>query len=433
MVPSSSDGGGGVSLPWYEAAEFADYSIVLDFENNRYALPALDGSSNPILTRVAGAFPKRVVSFAEAMQVTRYDLPGGGEFPNELWYTFDGSAWSLIGGDGLGINVPRLESWLGSQAMWVDAAQRFNRMLYSTTTSYPVSLTLARGFVPGYRVSWVGNDALVYSCPPYVGAPANGTIAARSSDPDGLNWGVIPQITPSYDPNNLTIINRAGNPGTFFHYVQTDTFGEYQPATSMIRTDSTTTPEDGGTPAQTHTERSCEHVRVSSAVASILGRGDNYPRAGTIILETHQTMEPWNSDTRRTLLGGNTDGGATYGRGYLNFIDDGDGTYSVQHDSPFGGLALALPSIETTRSRVRVGFAVNGNNNLRRLACTGAAGIASDTGNPGHATVFHFGTAIPESYTPGDHAGGTSGTGAYYRFMWSPDVFDATKLLAEVD
>lgn len=417
--------------PWFEAPEFADYAVVLDYENNRYALPALDESDDPILTRDGqGQYPKREVDFADAMHVTRYaiaaeDYPD--TFTNALWHTYDGVEWSLIGGDGIGINVPRLERWLGAQAMYVEPTYRFNRMPYSVTATYPTEITLARAFSPGYRVSWVGNDDLVYSVAGHPDAPWSGTIAARSADASGLNWGVIPQVVAA--GSETTFIDRANNPGTEFHSVNLDTWtDEYYPATSMIVTDAAT---DGGqTPPYAHTERSPEHVRVSSAVAALLGRGDSYPRAGTMVVETHQTMEPL-AGNHRTIIGAHPDDGALYGRAFLGF-SEASGVYSLTHESPFGGLSLALPSAELSRSRVRMALALNGDNNLRRMGISGVETVAEDTGNPGYAVTHHFGTATPSSYVATQFAAGTSGSGAYYKFMWSPDVFDAEKIAEEV-
>lgn len=428
-VGSSPAGGN-----WLESAEFADYAIVLDFENNRYALPALDGNSDPILTRVEGKFPKREVTFSEAMKVNRYaiqpeDYPA--DYLNTLWYTYQNGSWGLIGGDGLGIDTPRMERWLGKNGMWVDPAMRFNRTPYSTTTTYPVSIALARGFSPGYRVSWVGNDDLVYYV---VGheeeTPWSGTIAARSTNADGLNWGVIPQVTEGYN-NEDTVITRANKSGaTFFHYLQIDTWtNAYYPATSMVQTD-TATYLDGSFRPTAHTERSPEHVRLSNEAAAIFARGDGYPRAGTFILETHQTMEPTTND-RRIVLAGHDTPGPYYGIALFSFTLE-DGVYKFTHNSFGGDMKIDLPNAAATTSNVRMALAVNGENTLRRLGITGVGTVLEAGSHPSNFVIPHFGTGTPDGYVATQDAGGASGTGAYYKFMWSPDVFTETKILEEV-
>lgn len=55
----------GVGVPWYNDAQYANYSAGWDFNNNRGFLPALDGSSNPIYTATGGVYPKRSCTFAE--------------------------------------------------------------------------------------------------------------------------------------------------------------------------------------------------------------------------------------------------------------------------------------------------------------------------------------------------------------------------------
>lgn len=412
---------------WFEAPEFDDYAIVLDFENNRYAMPALDGSDAPILTRVEGVFPKRAVTFADAMAVSRYDLGQAGTYPSTLWRTYQNGEWSLIGGDGIGTNVPRLERWLGRQAMWVQPDNRFNRMPFSMDrTTYPVDVTLARAFAPGYRVSWVGTDDLTYTVVGHEAeSPWSGVIAATSTTDDGLNWGVIPYISAGFG-DEVTSIGRAGNPGTSFAYVNLDTHtNNFRPATSMIRTDDH---EDVN--GNFHVERSPEHVRVSAAIASIIGRGDSYPRAGTFVIETHQTQEPVDAWTR-SILGGNPEGGSLFGRSFIAFTESG-GAYRVSSESPFGDLHLTLADVSQTTEHIRIALAFNGNNNLRRLTATGAGSVASDTGNPGFITVPHFGMPIPASYTGDQIAGEISGTGAYYKFLWSPDVFEEAEMTAAV-
>lgn len=411
---------------WLLRPEYDDYAIVLDFERNRYAMPALDGSDDPILTRdEEGRFPKREVSFSDAMAVTRYTVAPEdyvGDFPASPMYTFDGTSWSLIGGDGLGINVPRLERWFGRRGMWVDPAIRFNRMPMSFEATYPKAVNLARGFAPGYRVSWVGNDDLVYEVTGQPGAPWSGTITARSSSPTGLNWGIIPQITEGYD-NELTIIRPAGNPGTVFDYVNMDTFtNEYYPATTAILTDDTFGVDDA------HQERAPEHVRVSAAIAAILNRGDSYPRAGTFVLETQQTMEPL-AGNRRTVMGGHPDAGID-GPAFFSFTED-SGTYRATSGSFFGDMHIPLSSVDQTTALTKFALAVDGFNSLRRFGVTGED-VLSDTGNPAFLTTPHFGMCPPSSYVNTQNSGGKGGTGAYYKFMWSPDVFSEEEIATAV-
>lgn len=422
---------GATGAAWFNAPEFSDDAIIMDFERGRYAMPALDDSSNPILTRVNGKFPKRAVSITDILSITR-QLPNEGSFSGTTWRTNptgEPGNWSLIGGDGYGAGVPRLERWLGTQGLWVDPTQRFNRVPNAESIpALPRTVTMSRGTM-AYTVSWVGNDDLICTVSGHSGATQ--TLTARTSDPTQLNWGYLPVIA-SWN-GQPTVIAAAGNPGCIAHSLCSDTQSSstlFRPPATMIVTSPYTAA------GEVHTERGPEHVKFSAAVMAIINRDVGVTdgmRTGTLIVDQHQLKEP-DTDSRKVALGGGMDA-AAFGQTYLGFHDTA-GAVTFQSNSGDGNNLSIATTAAASRSRCKLGMTIERTSGIRqRRAAMQGFGAASTVvaqggndlwGNP----AFWLNTCHANSAT--DYPALVGGSGPFYSIKWSPEFLSEAQLLAAV-
>lgn len=431
FVGDNSGAGGEPVVDWFNAGDLADYAVVADFTNNRYAMPALDEEGAPILTRDAnGRYPKREVTVVDVMSITR-PAPIEGEFSEGLWSTYSRKTgeWSLLGGDGTGNGVPRLESWMGPQGLYVEPAGRFNRVQDSDTLpSTPRLVGLSRGAM-AYTVTWVGNDDLICTV---AGFPDDDvTLPARDpNDPHGLNWGFLPVIAGWNGTG--TLMRAAGNPGTVLHSLAADTQSNevLRPPMTMVATSDF--PVDGN--GNVHVERGPERVRMSdSFMALVNDTATGRMRSGTIVIDQQQFIPP-QASSHRFVLGGHT-AGANFGPVFLGLRHNGTGYEAIQ-ETGFNNsnMSIALTEAETT-ARCKMGLAMfnEGGPCQRRVAITGHAAVSTGSDanyRIGGTPAFYLFSGAPSSDT--DYATLVGGAGAVYSIMWSPDFMSEDGLLDAV-
>jgi len=437
---------------WLELAEYDNYAIVMDFTNNRYALPALDEEGAPILTRdLNGRFPKRAVSASDVLNIRR--LEATGEFPTALrrMYVPATGTWELIGGDGIGAGVPRIEAWTGTRAMYAEPNQRFNR-----TPNAEIAPSLPRYIgaalqLGSYVLSWVGNDDLniTFDAHPELDMVLT---ARNTSNPNGFNFGFIPMI-PGYIGDTPMLVSAAGNAGAVAHSIccdgSTNGSNDYWPPTQFIFTDADTT--GSGVSIYAHVEVGREIVRFSDEVMDFInipdGNGDM--ATGTLVVDQHQWLAPqplpegqedWGSAGRIILGQGRPDGDGS--RGTLRFVEN-EGTYQLVNNTGHSSAQITLTVPQAvTEARCRIGMANNnpvGNTGARqrRLAMQGigvASNVAGGNSSVGGSLNFwlNTGAEVEGTSNPGI-PGRSGGNGGFFRIAWSPEFMTEVQLLNAVN
>lgn len=406
---------------WLRLSRYADWSIVGDVENGRFAMPALDGNGQPILTRDAtGHFPKRECTLAELLTVRRYTLPVT-EFPSadRLRRDHEAGAWVP-----LALNEPRVESWVGRPALYVEPNMRFNRAPYAEDLpGTPRYITMARQ-IGGYQLTWVGNDDLIGDAD--AGPAYDFTMPARSTDPEGLNWGWVPEVAAGV--LGPVMFRPAGRPGTVAHSISTDqTLSWVSGPPTFIPTAANTEPEV----PYTHTDCSPEHVSFSDAVTALVNDGtpDRRMRTGTLMFDQHQMIEPAPGE-HRVVIGGGEMGSPTP---YLYFREQGGQFYACQQaGAPV--LEFPIPKHEIFRRRRMAQAVRNPAPQQRRFGFTGYGVLTGPQQNGqdiwGNDRFFfnsHYG------YAHTDRPGSQGGSGGFFGFYWSPEFMSEATLEAHLN
>lgn len=395
---------------WLKMPRYADWSIVGDVENGRYAMPELDGLGQPILTRDEfGRFPKRIVTLAELLTVRRYDLPVT-EFPSVPRMRRDRATQSWVT---MAQDEPRVESWVGPNALYVEPNLRFNRVPYAEDLpGTPRYVTTARQ-EGGYQVAWVGDANLIAESddtdPQY-----DVLLPARSSDVEGLNWGWIPPVTGGVlGPITFRI---APGAGTVAHSISTDqTISWISGPPTFIPTSDNTEPEV----PYAHVDCSPEHVSFSDAVTALINDGTsaNRMRTGTLMFDQHQFKEPADGNHKVVIGGGEVGSPERY-----LYFREADGQYHACQQS--GGSELSFPvTIADTMGRRRFAMAVrNPSPQQRRFGFTGAGVVTgpSQAGQDIWGNERFFFNA-PRGYAHTDRPGTIAGNGGFFGFYWSPE------------